>query len=317
MCIYFSANKDSKEKGGKGGSKENAGKGKRTGSAKSIERPASRSSHQSDAALSDGEDQEVKSHKYVIQATVLKDSWPLSEASWAFVQMLKEMEKNELKIANKERPASPPKQEKVPASASTNKSGAKGGKGGKDKGGKDKDKDGKGSRPPSQAFDQSKPHWTLRVISDDKEADNIDVKKDTERADEIRATKKAWETAQPGRAAKALQSRLAYLGKNMVKLQPDKEEEEGADEKKSEEEGDIMPPTTPMSLHESGDENLTLEPPRPATPKEMLKPLDISPFVRKGSREPRYLDDEEIRRPNQTQFNFTSDKQCTNKSQDM
>jgi hypothetical protein len=43
------------------------------------------------------------------------------------------------------------------------------------------------------------------------------------------------------------------------------------DEKKSEEEGDIMPPTTPMSLHESGDENLTLEPPRPATPKEMLK----------------------------------------------
>ena len=78
----------------------------------------------------------------------------------------------------------------------------------------------------------------------------------------------------------ALQSRLAYLGKNMVKLQPDKEEEEGADEKKSEEEGDIMPPTTPMSLHESGDENLTLEPPRPATPKEMLKPLDISPFVR-------------------------------------
>jgi hypothetical protein len=35
--------------------------------------------------------------------------------------------------------------------------------------------------------------------------DNIDVKKDTERADEIRATKKAWETAQPGRAAKVKQ----------------------------------------------------------------------------------------------------------------
>ena len=41
ICIYFSANKDSKEKGGKGGSKETVGKGKRTGSAKSIERPAS------------------------------------------------------------------------------------------------------------------------------------------------------------------------------------------------------------------------------------------------------------------------------------
>ena len=36
-------------------------------------------------------------HKYIIEAQVLKDSWPLSEASWAFVQMLKELEKNELK----------------------------------------------------------------------------------------------------------------------------------------------------------------------------------------------------------------------------
>lgn len=78
-------------------------------------------------------------------------------------------------VANKDRPPSPPKQEKVPASASTNKSGAKGGKGGKDKG-KDKDKDGKGSRPPSQAFDQTKPHWTLRVVSDEKEAVSFDIR---------------------------------------------------------------------------------------------------------------------------------------------
>jgi len=32
--------------------------------------------------------------------------------------------------------------------------------------------------------------------------EEIDVKKDTERADEIRAMKKAWEEAEPGRAAK-------------------------------------------------------------------------------------------------------------------
>ena len=32
--------------------------------------------------------------------------------------------------------------------------------------------------------------------------DDIEVKKDTERADEIRAMKKAWENAEPGRAAK-------------------------------------------------------------------------------------------------------------------
>ena len=44
------------------------------------------------------------------------------------------------------------------------------------------------------------------------------MKKDTERADEIRAMKKAWEEAEPGRAAKALQSRLQYLNTHMVKV---------------------------------------------------------------------------------------------------
>ena len=65
-------------------------------------------------------------------------------------------------VASKERPPSPPKQEKTQASTGSKDKG-KGGKG-KDKG---KDKDGKGgSRPPSQQFDNSKPHWTLRIVSD-------------------------------------------------------------------------------------------------------------------------------------------------------
>ena len=36
-------------------------------------------------------------HKYIIQAQVLRGSWPLSESQWAFVNILKEMEKNEIK----------------------------------------------------------------------------------------------------------------------------------------------------------------------------------------------------------------------------
>ena len=48
--------------------------------------------------------------------------------------------------------------------------------------------------------------------------DDIEVRKDTERADEIRAMKKAWEDAEPGRAAKALQSRLQYLNTHMIKV---------------------------------------------------------------------------------------------------
>ena len=48
--------------------------------------------------------------------------------------------------------------------------------------------------------------------------DEIDIKKDTERADEIRALKRAWEEAEPGRAAKAMAARQKYLTSHMVKI---------------------------------------------------------------------------------------------------
>lgn len=40
---------------------------------------------------------EVRPHKYVIQAMVLRESWPLTQHQWVFVQELKEKEKEELK----------------------------------------------------------------------------------------------------------------------------------------------------------------------------------------------------------------------------
>ena len=42
---------------------------------------------------------ESRPHKYVVQAIVLRDSWPLNQHQWAFVQELKEKEKEELKGA--------------------------------------------------------------------------------------------------------------------------------------------------------------------------------------------------------------------------
>lgn len=45
--------------------------------------------------------------------------------------------------------------------------------------------------------------FTLIYVFNSQE--DIEVKKDTERADEIRALKKAWEDAEPGRAAKVSQ----------------------------------------------------------------------------------------------------------------
>ena len=46
----------------------------------------------------------------------------------------------------------------------------------------------------------------------------IEVKKDKERADAMRAIKLSWEEAEPGRAAKAKQSRLNYLSTHVVKV---------------------------------------------------------------------------------------------------
>ncbi|KAK3097303.1 hypothetical protein FSP39_008511 [Pinctada imbricata] len=283
---------------GKGSKETVGGKGKRSSSAKSPEGRLSRSSSRhSETSEPDLEEKDFKPHKYIVQATVLKNSWPLSESSWAFVQMLRELEKNELKVVNKERPPSAPKQEKTQASSSSKDKG-KGAKG-KDKG---KDKDGKGgSRPPSQQFDNSKPHWTLRVVSDAAAENDIEVKKDTERADEIRALKRAWEAAEEGRAVKAQQSRLKYLNTHMVKLNPDKEEGEGKEGEEKEGEEVPPPPQTPLSLHEAGDETLTLEPPPPPTPQEYLQPMDLSPFVRRTLPEPRYLDEEELRRREEEQ----------------
>lgn len=53
-----------------------------------------------------------------------------------------------------------------------------------------------------QSLDLSKPNWTLRVVSDKSKTECIEVKKDTERMDQIKAIKKAWEMVEPGRCAK-------------------------------------------------------------------------------------------------------------------
>lgn len=51
----------------------------------------------------------------------------------------------------------------------------------------------------------TKPHWTLRVVTDQSRTESIDVMKDTERLDQIKAMKKAWEMAESGRSAKVPQ----------------------------------------------------------------------------------------------------------------
>lgn len=237
------------------------------------------------------DENEFKPHKYVVQAKVLRKSWPLSESSWAFVQVLKELEKNELK-ANKERPASPGKGDGKNSSSRGDK-----GKKGKDKG-KEKEKEKGSSRPPSQQFDHTKPYWTLRIVLDQTPTDEVDIIKDTERQDEIRAMKQAWEAAEPGRAAKAQATREKFMKEHMIKVEP----EEKADEPKElEQDAEVLaPPETPASEGEPtlNDTILTNEPPPPAPPKEILKRMDLTPFICPAdfSGEPRLKDEVEIER---------------------
>lgn len=55
-----------------------------------------------------------------------------------------------------------------------------------------------------QQEDPNKPYWILRLVTEHNEADFFEVKKDTERADEIRAMKQAWEMTEPGRSIKVI-----------------------------------------------------------------------------------------------------------------
>ncbi|XP_059171472.1 androglobin-like isoform X6 [Physella acuta] len=263
--------------------------------------PPSRSSAKSDVEPPE-KPEEGKPHKYTIQATVLQNSWPLSESGWRHVQMLKEMEKNELKVTNKERePSPPPKVEKAVAKAKSKPVV------GKEKGVKEKSlsqaqiSEIRLSRPPSQNFDMTKAHWILRVVSDAGVGDDIEIKKDTERADEIRAIKKAWEEAEPGRAAKALQARLMYLNTHATKMAPSADLMESVVQTQASESGTTVPenermtPVSPASPEQQYEPEsiLSLEPPIPAHPKEFVEPLDLTPFIRKAQGEPKYLDEAE------------------------
>lgn len=142
---------------------------------------------------------ETMSHKYVVQAEVLYRSWVLDESQLAFVHTLLEQEKSDLKVNPS---ADPTGSER--AKSETSKP-------------KEKGKTTKStSKIQEPCIDLTKAHWTLRVVTD--KAESIKIKKDTERKDEIRAMKKAWETAEPGRLEKAWQSRQKFLERSKQKI---------------------------------------------------------------------------------------------------
>ncbi|KAM9339252.1 androglobin [Symphorus nematophorus] len=200
-------------------------------------------------------------HKYVVQAEVLYKSWDLDESQLAFIHMLRDLEKNEMRVYTPEDLKHSPKADRPSHDehkSDTPKASCKG------EGGKEKRKPAaickSGSRREA-SLDLTKPNWTLRVVSDESKTQSIKVMKDTERMDQIKAVKKAWEMAEPGRCAKALQSRLKFL--NQVKHQASDE-------------------TTTDPAASISDSAASLSPSNQklADTSQSCPPMDYGPFIR-------------------------------------
>ncbi|KAG6937063.1 androglobin, partial [Chelydra serpentina] len=229
-------------------------------------------------------------HKYIIQALVLYNSWPLTESQLAFVQALKEMEKNEMKAHGEkhDEPIPAVNQDgysnlEGPKSASTPKTTRKTKdkateKAEKEKSSKDKTAT---SRPESQQSDPNKPYWILRLVIEQSEAEVLELKKDTERADEIKAMKQAWESAEPGRAVKAFQERMHFINKCTQKGSTEPTAEpESVSVALGPVEGDAVSPVLEITASPAATDTSTQ-----AQQKE-LEPLDLNPYIRKTMPEP-------------------------------
>ncbi|XP_036438197.1 androglobin [Colossoma macropomum] len=209
-------------------------------------------------------------HKYIVQAEVLHKSWPLDDSLSGFIQTLRYMEQNEMRVGG-EKPedlAAPTSSEaqKLATPKTTRKT-------------KEKEKDKSTSKPGSrmeQNLDVSKPHWILRVVTEFSDMEGIKVRKDTERLDQIRAIKLAWEAAEPGRAVKALQSRLQFINKHLRTLG---DAAEGAETITAETGVQSQSPSTPSSYEDSVTAH-----------QKYNYVMDYTPFIRRTGKQVRLKD---------------------------
>ncbi|KAG9347633.1 hypothetical protein JZ751_005204 [Albula glossodonta] len=227
---------------------------------------------------------EILNHKYIIQAEVLQKTWALDESETAFVHGLKDTEGTD----TKEKPEDPSVSGSMDTQSSESQKSAtpKSNRKGKEKE-KEKPAAKPGSRQETQSLDTSKPQWTLRIVCDQSDADSVEVRRDTERADEIRAMQRAWEAAEPGRAIKAMQARLQFINKSQRRVSMEDCEDtkepavavaaEGGADTAAEPVGPDVPPSPRAKTAQT----------QPA----IHNPMDFTPFIRQSRREPLVKDE--------------------------
>ncbi|KAM9704107.1 androglobin [Menidia menidia] len=240
----------------------------RHGEESTVVKPGSSSDHHQPLTKTMG-------HKYVVQAKVLSRSWDLDESQMAFALMLKDVEEKK-KIVYKSEDMKP--------SSITNPPSTDGHKSNAPKTNRksENDKEKGKSHPTSKSvpkqetsLDLTKANWTLRVVTDESKKDAIDVKKDTERIEQIKSNKKAWEMVESGRSVKALQSRLEFLGHGQNKESNRATSEENKDSALSR-----SVPDTSLSQSKG-----TL-----SHPQTSLSRLDNSPLIRRQEDFPELMD---------------------------
>ena len=145
-------------------------------------------------------DADTLTNKFVMVATVLHKSWPFADTAWPYIDEIRSAEEEKAN-ASGSAGGGGGKGKKPPSASSKSGSGAKpkkGKGGGKDGGGKD-GSDGVNSCQSLSNIDGSKPHWTLRVAIRQRDKDQFEMGRDTEREDELKSMQTTWETQQPGR----------------------------------------------------------------------------------------------------------------------
>ncbi|XP_068433477.1 androglobin isoform X3 [Clinocottus analis] len=199
-------------------------------------------------------------HNYVVQAEVLHKSWDLNESHLAFVHTLRDLEKNEMKnemrVVHKHEDRSPTTEtpHHQGHKAGTHKATRRG-EVDKEKG-KPAANSKSGSRQETN-LDLTVANWTLHVVTDKNKAESIALTKDTDRMDNIKSIKKAWEMAEPGRCAKALRSRVKF------QCQPQAVDETPTDDAESKE---LAAPI--------------LDPAGALSPSNKKLTMDYTPFIR-------------------------------------
>ncbi|XP_037541083.1 androglobin [Nematolebias whitei] len=162
-------------------------------------------------------------HKYVVQTEVLYKSWNLDEPQMTFAPIVDGMKKNEVTVSSSATNTLN-KWKQYGNKSDTHKTNRKG-ESDKEKG-RTSATSKSGPRQEMifvhanvtfilcgfvQSIDLIKPNWTLRIVTEKSKAESIEVKRDTERIDQIKSIKNAWEMVEPGRCGKALQSRLQFI----------------------------------------------------------------------------------------------------------